>query len=337
MRRSMLSKRYFRIYKPIHKRRQPWFLFVEVLVVSLTGCASFDYLTRVTEEFPKAKQCGKCHVEIYREWSVSDHATAYSNPHYRQMTDDYVFGDCLSCHAPQPTVSDQPPTARSMHRAEGVTCVSCHLEQGKLSGPLEPTGKIAPHPIGVRPEFYNDSIICGVCHEGTYTEWKSVGKNDKKTCQHCHMSPVTRKVTQATGGFSNVIVSFEKEAELRRHNFAILTAARAEQPVAFEVQQSSSDIELVLKNNLPHALPTGDFGYRVLILEIFAIDTQGNEISLEKREFTKELDNAIPAKGMARLHLDAPPETRAIRTHLERRSYKEDQVLDLMDIKVPLQ
>ena len=75
-------------------------------IAGLTGCASFDYLTRVTEEFPKAKQCGKCHVEIYHEWSVSDHATAYVNPHYRQITDEYAFDDWLSCHAPQPTVSD---------------------------------------------------------------------------------------------------------------------------------------------------------------------------------------------------------------------------------------
>ncbi|MFC1637113.1 cytochrome c3 family protein [Planctomycetota bacterium] len=333
----MHSKRFFRMSELIHKKFRLLILFVEVLVIGLAGCASFDYLTRVTEQFPRAKQCGKCHVEIYREWSVSDHAEAYVNPHYRQMTDDYAFGDCLSCHVPQPTVSDQPPTARSMHLAEGITCVSCHLEEGKLSGPIEPTGKIAPHPIGVRPEFYNDSIVCGVCHEGTYTEWKSVESNDKKTCQDCHMSPVRRKVTQGTGGFSNVIVSLEKETELKRHDFAVLTTGQEGPSVSFEVQRSGSDIELVFKNNLPHALPTGDFGYRVLVLKISAIDARGNEVSLKQREFAKELDNAILAKGTVRLHLDTPPKTRAIRIHLVRQSYKEDQVLDLMDIEIPLQ
>ena len=333
----MPSKRYFKISELTYQRLQSWSLLLGILVVGLAGCASFDHLTKVTEEFPKAKQCGKCHVEIYHEWSESDHATAYINPHYRQVTDDYAFEECLSCHVPQPMVSDQPPIARSIHRAEGITCVSCHLEEGKLSGPIEPTGKIAPHPIGVKPEFYNDCIVCGVCHEGTYAEWKAVEAKDKKTCQHCHMSPVRRKVTQGTGGLSNVIVSFEKEGELKRHNFAILTTAQEEPPVSFELQQSGSDIELVFKNNLPHTLPTGDFGYRVLILEIFAVDARGNEVSLERREFAKELDNAIPAKGMLRLRLDAPRETRAIRAHLVRQSYKEDQVPDLTDIEIPLQ
>ena len=332
----MLSKRSFRLSEIIHKKLPPSIPWMALTVAGLAGCASFDYLTRVTEEFPKAKQCGKCHVEIYREWSVSDHATAYVNPHYRQMTNNYAFGDCLSCHVPQPTVSNQPPTARSMHRAEGITCVSCHLEEGKLSGPIEPTGKIAPHPIGVKPEFYSNSIVCGGCHEGTYSEWKSAVTQDKKSCQHCHMSPVKRKVTQATGGLSNVIVSFEKEAALKRHDFAIRTAVREAPPLAFKVQRSGSDIELVLKNNLPHALPTGDFGYRILLLEISTVDPQRRMAPLEQWEIAKELGNAIPAEGTARWRLNVPPETKAIRVHLVRQSYEGDQVLDLTDIEMRL-
>ena len=332
----MLSKRYFEISELSNGRIRTWFLLAEVIVVSLAGCASFDYLTKVTEEFPRAKQCGKCHVEIYQEWAVSDHATAYINPHYRQITDDYTFGDCLSCHVPSPTVSDQPPTARSMNGAEGVTCVSCHLEQGKLSGPIEPTGKIAPHPIGVRPEFYNNSIICGRCHEGTFTEWESIESPDKKSCQYCHMSPVKRKVTQATGGLSNIIVGFEKEAALKRHDFAISTAVEQEPPVSFEVRRSGSDVVLVMKNKLPHELPTGDFGYRILLLEIFAVDSQGNQASLEKCELSKELGNAIPAEGTNSWQLQVQSNTKAIRVHLVRRSYEEEQALDLMDIEIPL-
>ena len=332
----MLSKKYFGISEQSYKRNRTWFLLVEVLIVVLAGCESFDYLTTVTEEFPRAKQCGKCHVEIYREWSASDHATAYVNPHYRQMTDDYTFDECLSCHLPSPTVSDQPPTTRYIHRVEGVTCVSCHLEQGKLSGPIEPTGKIAPHPIGVRPEFYNNSIVCGRCHEGTFAEWKSIESPGKKSCQHCHMSPVKRKVTQGTGGLSNVIVSFEKEAALKRHDFAILSAVQQEPPVSFEVQRSGSDIVLVIKNKLPHELPTGDFGYRILLLELFAVDSQGNQSALEKCELSKELGNAIPPEGTNSWQLQVQSNTKAIRVHLVRRSYEEEQVLDLVDIEIPL-
>lgn len=332
----MLSKRYSRISELTGKRLCLWVSLAAVSIVDLAGCASFSYLTTVTEEFPRAKQCGKCHVDIFQEWSQSDHAAAYINPHYRQATDDYTFEDCLSCHVPQPTVSDKAPTARSAHRAEAVTCVSCHLEKGKLSGPIEPTGKMTPHPIGIEPGFYNNSIVCGRCHEGTFAEWKMVANQEKKACQHCHMSPVKRKITQATGGLSNVIVSFEKEVEQKRHDFAILAAGSIEQPASFEAQRTGSDVVLVLRNNLPHSLPTGDFGFRVLRLEAFAIGPQASAASLGKRELAKELHNAIPPDGTMRWLLDAPPETRAIRIRMVRQSYEQDQVLDLMDVEIPV-
>jgi hypothetical protein len=312
-------------------------LFVKVFILCVAGCTSFDHLTMVTEEFPKAKQCGKCHVEIFREWTVSDHATAYINPHFRQMTDNYAFGDCMSCHVPQPTVSETPPVVRSMHRDEGITCVSCHLEEGKLSGPMEPTGKVAPHPIGIKPEFYKSSAICGNCHEGSYEEWQSVEDSNKKSCQDCHMSPVERKVTQATGGFSDVIVGFEEKVAQRRHDFTILNAGLTEQPVSIETERSGSDLVLVVKNNLPHNLPTGDFGYRVLLMEIFTISQRGSIASLGKREFAKELGNAFQPMGSARWMLAIPPQTKAIRISLRRQSYEGDPVLNLMDIEVPLQ
>ena len=142
------------------------------------------------------------------------------------------------------------------------------------------------------------------------------------------MSPVKRKVTQASGGFSKVIVSFEKEAELKRHDFAIQTAAWTEPPVTFELFKTGSDIELTLKNNLPHMLPTGDFGYRVLLLEVSTSDSGGKVTSPEQWEIAKELGNAIPAKETARWPLNVPPETKALHVRLTRQSYEEDQVLD---------
>ena len=333
----MPLKRYCRISEQTRRRLRNCGFFVAVLAIGLAGCTSFDHLTTVTEEFPGAKDCGKCHVEIFREWSASDHATAYVNPHYRQVTDNYEFGDCLSCHVPQPMVSEGLPMARSMHRTEGITCVSCHLEEGKLSGPIEPTGKVAPHPVGVRPEFYKSSVICGSCHEGTFAEWQSVSDPDKKSCQDCHMSPVSRKVTQATGGFSNVIVGFEKEVAQKRHDFAIAGTGLTEQPVSFEIERSGSDIVLVVINNLPHALPTGDFGYRLLLIEVFAVSPRGNKLSLGEREFAKELGNAFEPMGAARWLLALPPQTEKIRVNVRRQSYKGDPVLSLMDIEVSVQ
>ena len=150
------------------------------------------------------------------------------------------------------------------------------------------------------------------------------------------MSPVTRKVTQATGGLSNVIVAFEKEVPQKRHDFAILSAGFAEQPVSFETQRSGSDIVLIARSNLPHALPTGDFGYRVLVMEVFALSRTGGMISLGEREFAKELGNAFEPRGTAKWQSALPPETKLIRVHVTRQSYEGDPVLSLMDIEVPL-
>ena len=74
---------------------------------------------------------------------------------------------------------------------DGVTCVSCHLEEGKLSGPNDPTGLVAPHPVRVTGARYRESRFCGRCHEGT----------------------------QATGGLSELFVSFEHAAPQKRHAF----------------------------------------------------------------------------------------------------------------------
>ena len=106
-----------RLSKVCDSRRQPiarLLLAIAVFAILLASCASFKHLTLVSNTFPGAKDCGKCHVEIYHEWSESDHAHAYTNPHFRAATDDYRFESCLSCHAPEPTTdgSTLPPFGR---------------------------------------------------------------------------------------------------------------------------------------------------------------------------------------------------------------------------------
>ena len=108
-------------------------------------------------EFPSATECGECHPQQYKQWSVSQHAYAQMSPVFNAMQATVMNftagtnGDfCNRCHN---TVGmnleedifmsniDRHPTAR-----EGVTCIVCHrLSQpyGKLSGRLH----IEPGPI----------------------------------------------------------------------------------------------------------------------------------------------------------------------------------------------
>lgn len=291
-----------------------------VLTACLLGCASFEHLTQVTNTFPQARECGKCHIEIYGEWSQSDHAGAYTNPHFQAATNEYAFEDCLSCHAPEPMLTAGTPELRPGKREEGITCVSCHLEEEMLSGPLEPTGKVHPHPIGVRPEVYRNSDICGRCHEGTMRQWNSV-ETEKNTCQECHMEPVTRKVTQATGGMSNVLVAMEKEVPQRRHGFRILNDMQAPGLITLAATRSDSTLEVRIENHLPHDLPTGDFGFRILTLDVFASDASGSSTLIKTWELAGELGTAIPPQGVHTWSLDLAGDVKTVRAILTRRSY----------------
>ena len=317
-----------------------WLLVLIVigLTILFASCSSFEHLTMVTDEsFPQATQCGKCHVEIYQEWLNSDHSKAYTNPHFRQATNNYSFEKCLSCHVPQPSATDNPAITRAINRDEGITCVSCHLEEGKLSGPIEPTGKVAPHPIGVNPDFYKNSRLCGKCHQGEFAEWKNNDAADKQTCQHCHMPQVTRKVTQSTGGISNIIVAFEHEVLQKKHDFSIVSFETEIDIISIEANRNNSSVTITITNNLPHSLPSVDFGFRILILEAMTIDSKDNPTIIGQRELIKELASAIPPLGTFEWQLKIPPDTVFLRVNLTRLSYEENDIIHLADIKVPLQ
>lgn len=310
-------------------------ILITTLAVYLASCASFDHLTKVTPQFPQAAECGKCHVEIYREWSQSNHAKAFVNYHYNESTNNYSLESCLGCHAPQPTVTNKVPTVRSTHRKEGITCVSCHLREGKLSGPIDPTGIVTPHPIEVNPEFYRNSDICGRCHEGTLAEWKTVKTNEKKTCQHCHMPPVNRKLTQSTGILSKIIVAFEHKVPQKRHDFAIPSAESSIDILSVKAKKVGSLVTMTIRNNLPHSLPTGNSSDSTLFLEAYARNSKGKETFVEQRELTKKLNTSIPARSNIDWQLKIPPDS-VLELRLLRFSYDGD-ITHLADFEVPLQ
>jgi hypothetical protein len=309
------------------------FFLVILSVVCFVSCTSFDYLTASGENFAHAKDCGKCHVAVYDEWSKSDHAKAFVNPRFRDATSNYAFDNCISCHAPNPGVTDKAPTARTANREDGVTCVSCHLKGDKLAGPITPTGMIKPHPIEVDEKFYRSSEICGRCHEGTLREWNSV-KADKKPCQQCHMQPVMREVTQATGGFSNIIVAFEKQQMLRRHDFSMPGDYESGRIVTVTAKRNGSLLEIEITNNLPHNLPTGDFGFRILELQAIAFDELNHEIVLGQRELVPELSSAIRPYSTLTWNVEIPQDVMKASIMLKRRSYEEADVIVLTNVEI---
>jgi hypothetical protein len=321
-------------FKPCELQKRPpgrFALAAMALATVVASCASFEHLTQVSDTFAQAKECGKCHIDIYEEWSKSDHAGAYTNPHFQAATNNYAFSDCLHCHAPEPKLTASAPAIRAGQRDEGITCVACHLDQGALAGPLEPTGKVKPHPIRV----YHDVGICGRCHQGTLEQWISVA-DEKKTCQECHMPGVTRKMTQSSGGFSDVIVAMEHETPQRRHSFAMAPPESVREMVTVEVRRVEGNAEVVLHNRLPHRLPTGDYGFRILVLEILALDENGTERSVARMELTPEVKTDIAPLGTWDRRVAVPESCVSLRVRLQRISYEDEAVLDLLDQIVEL-
>ncbi len=111
---------------------------------------SISQNTLVTDEslYPTAAQCGKCHEQIYDEWSSSQHAYASISPmfhkfeqKFQQLTRGTVGTFCVRCHQQVGTQLGEKREAAlwelSPISREGVTCITCHRvkeKYGKVNG-----------------------------------------------------------------------------------------------------------------------------------------------------------------------------------------------------------
>lgn len=302
------------------------------------GCVleSFDDLTRVGVESPSAARCGECHVQIFAEFNESAHAGSWTRPEFVEATSGRIFEACLGCHAPETVYSEGPPRLRADHREEGVSCVSCHFDGGVLAGPAPRSALLEPHPVAEHRQLYLEAELCGKCHEGTYREWQEAESDDRRTCQDCHMKPVTRKLTQATGPLSSLLVSFEDEYEGRAHSFHLgaiddFEGAITSELLAVERRDGQVRVDLQLVNRLPHLIPTGDFGFRRATVQFVGRNTAGEVVATQSDQLFKEMGQALVpdeprhfrqsfAADVTRLHLSVV---------VGKRSSSEHPVLDV--------
>lgn len=262
---------------------------------ALSSC-TMPALTQVSSQaFPAPMTCGDCHVEIYDEWRKSPHALSFTNERFRRATDDYRFTQCLGCHAPQPEMVKAEPVARVADREIGVACVACHLDHGALVGPLEPTGFARPHPIRVDREPFENGTLCGNCHQGTLKQWQAAELPDKQDCRQCHMPGVERKITQSTGLVSRPIVAAEDVAPQHRHSFRLVPGDVAGDRLKLSVSVTDRILTVDLKNEIPHHLPTGDFGVRIVKITVMGISAGGASTVLGQWELSNSGNRALPA------------------------------------------
>lgn len=303
---------------------------------ALSSC-TMPALTKVsTQGFPMPMSCGDCHVEIYDEWRQSPHAMAFTNERFRRATDDYRFEQCLGCHAPEPAMVTAEPIARATDREIGVACVTCHLDQGAMVGPLEPTGFAKPHPIRVDPQPFENGRLCGHCHQGTLAQWQAADILGKQDCRHCHMPPVQRKITQSTGLLSKPIVAAENVAPQHRHSFMLVPEDLTGQQLKLQVMRAGDQALIKLTNMIPHGLPTGDFGVRIVRIVATSIAATGEQNELGAWELSNSGNRALAAGASRDWAVPLTPEVGRVVVTVTREGRDGSNRVKLLQTEVPL-
>lgn len=313
----------------------------------LASCTSFDHLTQLPstgDAGPKAMECGACHGEQYREWQGSVHAKSFLSSSFQEAAGKPPESECLQCHSPlgwQGAVM----VSRSFHQEEGVTCISCHLVEGAMHGPHGSTALVSPHPIKEERATYTSPALCATCHGETVEQWyKATAQHPAPTCQQCHQAPVERTVTQGTNLFSNILVSFEKKVPSRSHAINLEHMTRLPDGISLTIAPPSHQTQeiswqVTIRNNLPHALPTGTYGDKEV--RLVPVTTKDNRRLPERSVLLGKASQALAAGASIEVQLTLPASECAsgsLRLDVERHSpsHAERNPIVLASLPLPL-
>ena len=266
-----------------------------------------------------ASACAACHPSEHAQWSRSRHRTSWTNNLMQAGFVAEPLPFCITCHAPsQPQIAEVmtnleayrqlgphgkqshhalQPILPEPHAAEGITCATCHLREGKIltATPEEKLPYWAPHDFISRPDA-GGVTACASCHEfqipvmvdgalrltenlmqSTVTEWRAwqARTGSTKTCQDCHMPDCDHTMPGAH--------------DRQRVRDALLV----------DVVGSPTTTITLTARGTGHAFPTGDL-FRNLTLEVRP--RRGADWTvLERfgRTFAVEHDDGIPTKRPA--------------------------------------
>ena len=293
----------------------------------MVGCVVYPELVEKGTKSPKSERCGDCHIDIYNEWKDSPHAFSLTNVAFKEETNEYQFTFCIGCHAPETIFTDEKIEPRNVNQAEGVNCNSCHLNDCKLSGPNPAHG---PHPIKEKNPFYKTSEMCGKCHVGTLKTWQKSGMAaGRKTCQDCHMPSIMRKLIQ-----DDPWQKLYPKRDGKQHLFSFQTLFNGnKKPLKLsflKVMQSGGKIEGVLElenTDIPHSVPTGDYGDREVIVTIELLDKTGNIVDFKKESLFVELKTALQymEKRNIPFYFNCRGDSEAIKAKMGRTSFNKDR------------
>ncbi|MBI5191243.1 MAG: hypothetical protein HZA22_11310 [Nitrospirae bacterium] len=242
--------------------------------------------------FEDPSVCGKCHEEIYNEWSSSMHAKSsrQGDPVHAAVHGAYTSAikaqggkadyHCANCHAPAAanlealTKGDAAPDDADPSAAGGVTCSFCHKVDGLVEGEEFHTYRVtdtikgsadnpdAAHEVELS-EFASSYKMCLGCHGkkvnskgGVTCSMEEEGISD---CLTCHMP----QVGDASGKPSHAFHGMHggHNPEMLKRGAAVSLGAEVGRLV------------VSLKNTNPHFFPsTNPMRVAYVKVEVFGAD-----------------------------------------------------------------
>ena len=171
----------------------------------------------LSDEFPSATRCARCHQKQFTEWASSNHAYAAISPMFHKfeqaanaLTAGTMGTFCVRCHQQVGTQKgerrEQPLWDRSQVAREGVTCITCHRVNaafGKVNGErhIEPgtifdpvyNSVAAPNIDEVLSKLEAYQVATGPDEKGTPIHggvkvFEQIGKSE--FCVSCHQVAV---------------------------------------------------------------------------------------------------------------------------------------------------
>lgn len=239
-----------------------------------------------------SKKCGKCHEEIFEQWSGSMHAnstalkdpihgTFYSavvgSPTEEGVTKGGKYPVCLQCHAPAAKAGKTKLDAKKSYK-EGVNCVSCHTLT-KFKGVKKEGGGLR---MGMQAYEYSTTTLQGP--NGTENERdhkKKFGQDvvgnpglfkTSAACMGCHdQRPNSNKVSLCqtgaeieTAGGSTTCQTCHMATANGITNHAMMGGHSPEMVarglvMTVSAEKSGDKVKATVKlqNLLPHSFPTG--------------------------------------------------------------------------------
>lgn len=292
----------------------------------------------------RAKDCGSCHSEIYKEWKESTHAVAFQDLQFQaEWKKDNVYA-CLNCHIPlqnqqefivtgllngdykTPAKIPNPYFDKKL-QLESITCATCHVRDGNVIGAIGSTN--APHKTIKDVKFLSEQI-CISCHNvveklsptlvctfETGDEWNNNwAKKSGKTCISCHMPKIERSISlgmQKRNSHSHSfpgsgIPKFFGMKAIGMDNLEIKESTiKGKYTIGNNINYS-----LVVKNSYAgHSVPTGD-PERFFLITFQLIDNQGNIIKKEEHRIGEEWQWYPVAKKLSDNNLQPKEERKFI-------------------------